>query len=274
MTSKQQHDTSDLSPEGQRSERKLKALSVIASASDEVLESIIGLGRNCTSANIEPENQESQQSHSIFTIEEAATLAKAALEGDYDKPDNLVRMLLPLLDGCKDWRTRDAIYLLIHGAFAHSQPFSAACDEYVAAVRAGRNATEEWRSRRDYSAHSAHNAAGIQDRRELETERLCELLDILNDDPGTRALFKAILEAKATPDDQQAQLLAVSLCLVEVMENPCTPSALYNEIGDTLTDIQNEHEGEGAQERDLRAGFFVPAMMAAAQKSKAGQGDQ
>ena len=50
-------DTSELSPEGQRSERKLRALAVIASASDEVLESIIALGRNCTSANIERTNE-------------------------------------------------------------------------------------------------------------------------------------------------------------------------------------------------------------------------
>jgi hypothetical protein len=47
------------------------------------------------------------------------------------------------------------------------------------------------------------------------------------------------------------------------MENPSTPTVLYNEIGDRLSDIQNEHEGIGAQERDLRAGFLVPALIAA-----------
>jgi hypothetical protein len=112
-------------------------------------------------------------------------------------------------------------------------------------------------------AQATRTTAGIQDRRELENERFCELVDTFGGEPDTRRLLLAILEAKAAPDVQRAQLLAVSLCLAEVMENPCTPSALYNEIGDTLADIQNEHEGSGGQERELRAGFLVPAMIAA-----------
>lgn len=98
------------------------------------------------------------------------------------------------------------------------------------------------------------------DLRETATDRFCELLDTLASEPDIRPLLMVILEAKAAPDDQPAQLLKLSYLLAEVMENPFTPGRLYNVIADELNDIRSEYEESGRQERDLRAGLFVPAL--------------
>ena len=85
----------------------------------------------------------------IYTVSEAARVAKEALEGDYDHPDGLVRMLLTLSDECTDIRTADAITFLIDGAYANGLAFSFARDEYLKSVRAGLDPVVELRRHTD-----------------------------------------------------------------------------------------------------------------------------
>jgi len=63
-------------------------------------------------------------------------------------------------------------------------------------------------------------------------------------------------------DDPHAQVLALSYHLAEVMENPFISSRLYNAIGDELNEIQNDHQESAGVERKLRAGLFVPSLLA------------
>ena len=46
-------------------------------------------------------------------------------------------------------------------------------------------------------------SADIQDHREQENERFCELVDTFGSEPQTRALLMATLEAKAAPDERR-----------------------------------------------------------------------
>lgn len=108
-----------------------------------------------------------------------------------------------------------------------------------------------------------------QTRREAETERFGELISELGHEPKIRALLMAILEAKAAPDDQQAQAFAVSHHLAEVLENDCTPERIFNEIVDGLISIEDT---EGNTQRDLRAGFYVSDLINTTQKDKSKEG--
>lgn len=99
------------------------------------------------------------------------------------------------------------------------------------------------------------------------TKRYVELQETFASEPCTRPLFAAILEARDAPDDQEIQLLALCHCLAEAMGNPFIPAALYNGIAEQLTEIQNIHTTGDEPERQLRAGFFVPMMIAASKEN-------
>jgi hypothetical protein len=83
----------------------------------------------------------------IFTREEADRLVTEALDTDLDEPEPFVRMLLILLDNARENRLKDAIQLLIKVAYDGSIVHSIAIDEYIEAVREGRNILEEVRAR-------------------------------------------------------------------------------------------------------------------------------
>ena len=97
-------------------------------------------------------------------------------------------------------------------------------------------------------------------RREAENERFCELIDNFGGEPQTRAFLMAILEAKAMPADERAQLLAISHHLAEIMQNDYTASRLYNVIIDELNAIEGDYQDKHATERELRNGLLIPAL--------------
>lgn len=100
---------------------------------------------------------------------------------------------------------------------------------------------------------------------ELESERRNELFSELSHEPEIHEFLIAYLEAKADPDDERAQCLALSYLLAEVIENPFTPERIRDEIADGLSQIEGDFQG-GVLERQLRAGCLVPAMIHAATK--------
>lgn len=79
----------------------------------------------------------------------------------------------------------------------------------------------------------------VQDRREWENERFVELLNHFSDEPDIRALLTAILEAKAAPDDLDAQYKAICAHLAQVLDNPHLHKDLFNFIDDGLIEMQN-----------------------------------
>lgn len=98
------------------------------------------------------------------------------------------------------------------------------------------------------------------DGRELNNERFCELVDTFGGEPQTRALLMAILEAKAAPADERAQLLAVSHHLAEVMQNHYTTSRLYNLITVELSELQGDYQEGNETEQELRSGLLIPVL--------------
>jgi hypothetical protein len=83
----------------------------------------------------------------IFTREEADRLVTEALDTDLDEPEPFVRMLLILLDSAQENRLKDAIHLLIKVAYDGSIVHSIVLDEYIEAIREGRDIVEEARAR-------------------------------------------------------------------------------------------------------------------------------
>ena len=95
-----------------------------------------------------PEPDDSSKTPSyILTYEEADRLVTEALDTDLDEPEPFVRLLLILLDNAQEPRLNDAIRLLIKVAYDGSAVYSVDFDEYIEAIREGKNIVEEARAR-------------------------------------------------------------------------------------------------------------------------------
>lgn len=91
-------------------------------------------------------NNSDQDSYYILTREEADHLVTEALDAQLDEPEPFVKMLLILLDNAQEPRLNDAIRLLIKVAYDGSIVHSIDFDEYIEAIREGRNIVEEVRA--------------------------------------------------------------------------------------------------------------------------------
>jgi len=87
------------------------------------------------------------ETYCILTREQADELLTAALDTDLNEPEPLIRMLLLLFDNAKEPSFEEAIYLLMKVAFDGSIVHSINFQEYLKAIRQGRNPLEEARSR-------------------------------------------------------------------------------------------------------------------------------
>lgn len=81
------------------------------------------------------------------TYEEAAALISDALNLQLDEPESLVRLLLILFDNVHDPGLSQAIREMMKAAFNNSLVHSIVFDEYLEAIREGRNPLEEARAR-------------------------------------------------------------------------------------------------------------------------------
>ena|SRR5215212_10658163 len=88
-----------------------------------------------------------QEPYYIFTREEADRLVTEALDTDLDEPEPFVRMLLILMDNAREPRLNESIRLLIKVAYDNSIVHSIDLDEYIEAIREGKNIVEEARAR-------------------------------------------------------------------------------------------------------------------------------
>lgn len=149
-------------------------------------------------------NSPGQDWQDIFTPQEAERLAKAALEATHDAPDDFIRALLPFIDDeSVEVRVRDAIEMMVDGAFARSVAFDIAKDEYLDDLRADSgDVTEKWR-RRKYPDKAGETDLAEQRRAAYEasadpaTERFIELLDGHGSEPRIRARLIEVLESRA-----------------------------------------------------------------------------
>jgi hypothetical protein len=83
----------------------------------------------------------------VSTREEAARLVTEALDADLSEPEPFVRLLIILYDTAKEARLKDSIYQLIKATYDSSIMHSLDLDEYMEAVREGKNIVEETRAR-------------------------------------------------------------------------------------------------------------------------------
>jgi hypothetical protein len=88
-----------------------------------------------------------QEPYYIFTREEAERLVTEALDTDLDEPEPFVRLLLVLLDNTREPRLEESIRLLLKAAYDSSIVRSINFDEYIEAIREGKNIVEESRAR-------------------------------------------------------------------------------------------------------------------------------
>ena len=89
-----------------------------------------------------------QEPYYIFTDEDEDKLITEALEADLSDPEPLVKLLLIIHDHIKEARLQDSIHLLMKAAFKYSIVHSIIFQEYLEAIRQGRNPAEEARARR------------------------------------------------------------------------------------------------------------------------------
>jgi hypothetical protein len=89
-----------------------------------------------------------QEPYYIFTDEEADRLVTEALDTDLSDPEPLVKLLLIIHDHIQDTRLQESIYLLMKAAYKWSIVHSINFQEYVEAIRQGRNPAEEARARK------------------------------------------------------------------------------------------------------------------------------
>jgi len=83
----------------------------------------------------------------IFTREEADRLIIESLDTSMDEPEPFVRLLLILHDHEQEPRLKDSIYQLMKAAYDNSIVHSIDFQEYLEAVRQGRDIVKEARSR-------------------------------------------------------------------------------------------------------------------------------
>jgi hypothetical protein len=88
-----------------------------------------------------------QESYYIFTREEADRLITEALDTSLDEPEPFVRLLLVLHDHASECQLKESIYLLMEVAYEGSIARSINFDEYLEAIRQGRDALKEARAR-------------------------------------------------------------------------------------------------------------------------------
>jgi hypothetical protein len=81
------------------------------------------------------------------TRKEAVGLVGDALQAQYDEPEPLVTLLLILSDNAHDSGLQQAIREMMKAAFDNSIVHSIVFDEYLEAIRQGRNPLEEARAR-------------------------------------------------------------------------------------------------------------------------------
>jgi hypothetical protein len=81
------------------------------------------------------------------TPEQAAALIRHALQAQFDEPEPLVTLLLILFDNEHEPDLKQAIREMMKAAFDNSIVHSIAFDEYLEAIRQGRNPLEEARAR-------------------------------------------------------------------------------------------------------------------------------
>ena len=89
-----------------------------------------------------------QEPYYIFTREEADRLITEALDTSLDEPEPFVRLLMILYDNAREDQLKESIYLLMEVAYEGSIVRSINFDEYMEAIRQGRDIVEEARSRR------------------------------------------------------------------------------------------------------------------------------
>jgi hypothetical protein len=82
-----------------------------------------------------------------FTFEEADRLVTEAIDTDIDEPEPLVRLLLMLYDRAHDTDLKAAIHQLMKAAYQNSIVQSINFQEYLEAIRQGRNVVQEARTR-------------------------------------------------------------------------------------------------------------------------------
>jgi hypothetical protein len=83
----------------------------------------------------------------IITQEEANQLVTDALDADMSEPEQFVRMLVLLYDNSQDNYLQEAVYRLIRAAYIFSIAHSFSLQDYMAAIREGRNPLEEARAK-------------------------------------------------------------------------------------------------------------------------------
>ena len=93
-----------------------------------------------------------QEPYYIFTREEADRLITEALDTSLDEPEPFVKLLMTLYDNAREDQLKESIYLLMEVAYEGSIVRSIDFDEYLEAIRQGRDVLEEVRSRK-YGGH-------------------------------------------------------------------------------------------------------------------------
>lgn len=99
-------------------------------------------------------DDDKQEPYYIFADEAADLLITKALEADLSNPEPLVKLLLMIHDRVREARLSDSIYLLMRGAYKYSIVDSINFQEYLEAIRQGRNPAEEARARK-YGGNNA-----------------------------------------------------------------------------------------------------------------------
>jgi hypothetical protein len=94
----------------------------------------------------DPENA-NEQSALNLTFEEADRLVTEAIDTDIDEPEPLVKLLLILYDRAQPPDLKDAIHHLMKAAYHNSIVQSINFQEYLEAIREGRNVVQEARTR-------------------------------------------------------------------------------------------------------------------------------
>jgi len=88
-----------------------------------------------------------QRSPRKFTFEEADRLVTEAIDTDIDEPEPLVKLLLMLYDRAESPDLKDVIHQLMKAAYHNSIVQSINFQEYLEAIRQGRNVVQEARTR-------------------------------------------------------------------------------------------------------------------------------
>jgi hypothetical protein len=94
-----------------------------------------------------PQVPDNEREDFNLTYEEAVGLISDALNAQLDEPESLVRLLLILSDNVHDPGLSQTIREMMKAAFNSSLVQSIVFDEYLEAIRQGRNPLEEARAR-------------------------------------------------------------------------------------------------------------------------------